>query len=156
VSRRSPTLRELLQNERYAVLATVSARRGGWPFASATPYALAASGDPLLLLSELAEHTRNARADARASLLVQDSAALDDPQAGARVTLLGMLEPLREPELADQAQTIYVERHPPAAEYVTLGDFRVWRLMVSEARYVNGFGDMGWLEGSRLRAELTA
>jgi putative heme iron utilization protein len=149
----APSLRQLLLSERHGVLATVSARRAGWPFASVTPYATLADGQPLLLLSELAEHTRNVRADARSSLLVQDSNARGDPQAGARVTLLGNLVQLSE-EDAVAAQTVYVGRHPQASEYVALGDFHFWRLNVSEARFVNGFGDMGWLDGARLRNAL--
>jgi putative heme iron utilization protein len=145
-----PSLRQLLLAERQAVLATLSARRTGWPFASVAPYALDADGQPLLLLSELAEHTRNLRVDPRASLLVQDSAALDDPQAGARVTLLGTLEQTGD----EDARTAFVARHPQAAEYLMLGDFRMWRLNVSEARYVSGFGAMGWLEGETVRAAL--
>jgi putative heme iron utilization protein len=148
-----PSLRQLLLAERQAVLATISARRAGWPFASVAPYAIDAQGQPLLLLSDLAEHTRNALADPRASLLVQESGAMEDPQAGARVTLLGTLESVREEDVVEARRT-YVERHSQSAEYVMLGDFRMWRLNVSEARYVNGFGDMGWLEGITLRAAL--
>src|SRR5438093_838966 len=92
-------LRELLANERHAVLATVSASRDGWPFASVAPYALSAGGEPLLLLSDLAEHTRNVRADPRASLFVQDSACLADPQAGCRVTILGQVKSVADAEL---------------------------------------------------------
>ena len=150
-----PSLRRLLETERQAVLATVSARHAGWPFASAVPYATTQQGEPLLLLSELAEHTRNLRGDPRASLLIQDSSAAEDPQAGARVTLLGTAAVLDEVARAD-AQARYVARHPRAADYLALGDFRLWVLRVSEARFVNGFGDMGWLEGDRLRAALVA
>jgi putative heme iron utilization protein len=147
----APSLRQLLAAERHGMLATLSARRAGWPFASAVPYGVDASGEPVLVLSELAEHTRNLRADPRASLLVQDSAAAEDPQAGARVTLLGTLSVTGD---ADARQR-YVERHPQADEYLAMGDFHVWRLNVTEARYVGGFGDMGWLEGSRLRQALS-
>lgn len=137
------------------MLATVSARRAGWPFASLTPFATTRQGEPLLLLSELAEHTRNLHADARASLLVQDSASARDPQAGARVTLLARAEPLVD-SAAREAEARYVERHPQAAAYLQLGDFHLWLLHVAEARFVNGFGDMGWLEGAPLRAALSA
>jgi heme oxygenase (biliverdin-IX-beta and delta-forming) len=148
----APSLRQLLEAERHGVLATLSVRQAGWPFASATAFALDAEGQPLLLLSELAEHTRNLRSDPRASLLVQDSTSLDDPQAGARVTLLGTLAPCAD----DEATRRYVERHPQARYYLPLGDFHVWRLEPKQARFVNGFGDMGWLEGDPLRAALRA
>lgn len=148
----APSLRQLLEAERHGVLGTLSVRAAGWPFASATPFALDADARPLLLLSELAEHTRNVRADARASLLVQDSAARDDPQAGARVTLLGTLAPASN----DEASARYVERHPQAKEYLALGDFLIWVLEPRQARFINGFGDMGWLEADVLRAALVA
>jgi putative heme iron utilization protein len=147
---RAPRLRELLEAERHAVLATVSARRAGWPFASITAYAVLPNGEPLLLLSELAEHTRNVRGDPRASLLVQESEMADDPQAGARVTLLGRME-LHDSE---EARNLYVARHRQAREYFVLGDFHLWVLRVEEARFVNGFGDMGWLAGDDVRAAL--
>jgi putative heme iron utilization protein len=140
------SVRHLLEKERHGVLATLSTRHAGWPFASVTPYALDARGQPLLLLSELAEHTRNARADARASLLVQDSHALEDPQAGARVTLLGLLARTDDERLRAR----YAERHPNAADYLQLGDFHLWTLEVTEARFINGFGDMGWLRADQL------
>jgi putative heme iron utilization protein len=146
-------LRQLLEAERQGVLATLSARRPGWPFTSVAPYATSGDGEPLLLLSELAEHTRNLRQDPRCSLLVQDSTAADDPQAGARVALMGTLEPLAG-QLHGDAEPRYTTRHPQAARYLLLGDFHLWVLHLEEARYVNGFGDMGWLSGDRLRMAL--
>ena len=144
-------LRELLANERHAVLATLSASRDGWPFASVAPYALSDAGEPLLLLSDLAEHTRNVRADPRASLMVQDGASLNDPQAGYRVTILGQVEPLAESELSSARET-YVARHPHAVEYLAMADFRLYVLRVREARFIGGFGDMGWIDAATLRS----
>src|SRR5207245_1485810 len=128
-------LRALLAAERHAVLATLSASRDGWPFASLVPYALSADGEPLLLLSDLAEHTRNVRADPRASLFVQDGSCTADPQAGCRVTILGQVELVVDSELAIARQA-YLARQPKAAEYVTLGDFRLYVLRVSAARFI--------------------
>lgn len=149
-----PAIRALLENERSGVLATLSARKDGWPFASVAPYALTEAGEPLLLLSHLAEHTRNVQTDARASLLVQDHASLTDPLAGARITILGQIEPLVQPEL-EPAQRRYVNQHPQAAEYLQLGDFQLYILRVREARFISGFGDMGWIDSQRLQSFLT-
>src|SRR5205823_2736347 len=110
-------VRALLKAERNGVLATLSARRDGWPFASVVSYALTDSGDPLFLLSDLAEHTRNLRSEPRASLLVQDQTSLDDPQAGARVTLLGTVEAVARGDLAS-ARAAYVARHAQSADYL--------------------------------------
>jgi putative heme iron utilization protein len=143
-------VRELLLAERHGVLATLSASRDGWPFASITPYALSEQAQPILLLSDLAEHTRNIRADPRASLLVQSShPGDDDPQAGARVTLLGTVERIAHDE-ASAAREQYLERHPRATDYFAMADFKLYRLQITAARFVGGFGDMGWIEGAAL------
>ena len=148
-----PSLRQLLEAERNGVLATLSARRGGWPFASVAPYATTSTGEPLLLLSELAEHTRNLHADPRASLLIQDSNAGEDPQTGARITLLGSADIVDEAD-HQRARQWYMARHPQASQYFELKDFHLWVLRLTEARFVNGFGDMGWLQGERLLTAL--
>jgi putative heme iron utilization protein len=134
-------VRALLERQRSGVLATLSARHAGWPFASVAPYALTEHGEPLLLLSQLAEHTRNLRTDNRASLFVQDDAA-EDPQASMRVTLLGRVEAIDDAALLER----YVARHSQAVEYLAMADFGLHVLRVETARFVGGFGDMGWLD----------
>jgi heme iron utilization protein len=147
-------IRALLAGERNGVLATLSASRAGWPFASVAAYALSEQGEPLLLLSRLAEHSRNILGDPRASLLIQDGASVNDPQAGSRVTILGTVEAVADADL-ESATHHYVERHPPAVDYLALGDFRLFVLRISEARFIGGFGDMGWIDGDRLRSAFT-
>jgi hypothetical protein len=144
---RAAAPRALLAAERVGVLATLSARHQGWPFTSIAPYALSQAGEPILLLSDLAEHTRNVRDDPRASLFVQDAAAREDPQAGARLTVLGRVEEISDPE---QARAGYLARHPTAAGLMQMQDFRLYVLRLTEARYVGGFGDMGWLTRAAL------
>jgi putative heme iron utilization protein len=141
---RDAAVYELLARERNGVLATLSDSHAGWPFASIVAFALSAGNQPLLLLSALAEHTRNLREDPRASLFIQDQSAAD-PQAGARVTLLGRVESVADAELAS-ATDLYLTRHPQAARYLALPDFRFYVLRTSEARLIAGFGDMGWVK----------
>jgi putative heme iron utilization protein len=147
-------LRALLEGESSGALATLSAGRAGWPFASVVSYALTEAGEPLLLLSRLAEHTHNIEADPRASLLVRDQTRVADPLASARITILGRIEVVSAPELAP-AQRRYLARHPQAAEYISLGDFHLYVLRVREARFVGGFGEMGWMDAERFRASLS-
>src|SRR4051812_732776 len=99
-------VRGLLEGQRFGVLSTLSARNGGWPFGSVTAYALGEGGEPILLLSALAEHTRNLMADARASLFVQEPGV--DPQAVGRVTVLGTVESTTN----ETARERYVAWHP--------------------------------------------
>ncbi len=89
---------------------------------------------------DLAEHTRNLRADPRASLLVWEEGALD-PLATGRVTLLGQL--LED----DSGRDDFLARHPEAERYASFKDFHWFRLAVESARYVGGFGRMSWVSG---------
>jgi len=142
--------RALLAAEKVGVLSTISVHRAGFPYGSVTPYALTAQGAPVLLLSRLAAHTKNLLADPRASLFVGDRSAAEDPQAGARVSLLGRMAPV-PPAGEGDARTRYIAAWPRAVDYLALGDFSFWRLEIEEARLIAGFGEIRWLDGSALR-----
>ena len=142
--------RALLAAESVGVLSTLSVHRPGFPYGSVTPYALSAQGAPLLLLSRLAAHTKNLLADPRASLFIGDRSAAEDPQAGARISLLGRVTLLPAADEGD-ARGRYVGAWPRAADYLALGDFSFWRLEIEEARLIAGFGEIRWLDGAVLR-----
>ncbi|MBL8204450.1 MAG: pyridoxamine 5'-phosphate oxidase family protein [Blastocatellia bacterium] len=143
-SDRTELVRNLLQQEKYGVLSTLSIKHEGWPFGSATPYALTANGEPLIFVSSLAEHTRNMLNDRRVSLFIQDTATNANPQALARATLLGVVEAVSEDEVEDAAQR-YLQRFPEAAQNFQLGDFRLLKMVVQNVRYIGGFGEMFWV-----------
>jgi putative heme iron utilization protein len=121
-------------------LCTVAAEPAGYPYGSFVTVAFE-RGHPVFLLSELAEHTKNLRKDARASLLMTRGGA-DDPLANPRVTLVGDCTPADDP---DAAQAAYLKRHPNAAFYADFKDFHFWRLEVAAVRYIGGFGRMSWV-----------
>ena len=108
------------------------------------PYALDETGRPVLLISNLAMHTQNLAADARASLFVAESSAAEDPLAVGRVTVMGNAERVPAADLPD-ARGRYLDRHRNAAHWADFGDFAFWWLVVSDVYFVGGFGSMGWL-----------
>jgi putative heme iron utilization protein len=124
-------------------LATIG--EGGFPFGSLVSHAVDASGRPVLLLSDLAEHSRNLAADPRASLMVTQAGA-GDPLALARVTVIGRVGELTGDERA-AALEIY-QNAQPGAFYAGFGDFRLYRLEVESVRYVGGFGRMSWVDAA--------
>ena len=148
-SDRAEVVRNLLRQEKYGVLSTLSVKHEGWPFGSATPYALTASGEPLIFVSSLAEHTRNMRNDPRVSLFIQDTATNANPQSIARATLLGVVEAVTETEGEDAAQR-YLQRFPEAAQNFQLGGFSMLKIVVRQVRYIGGFGEMFWIGGEQL------
>jgi putative heme iron utilization protein len=87
-------------------------------------------------LSDLAVHTRNLRADPRASLLFDGTGSAAEPLTGPRASLEGVIE------VVDPAavQERYFVRHPDAKAYSGFKDFRFYRLQVERAHLVEGFG----------------
>jgi putative heme iron utilization protein len=143
-------VRALLARELAGVLGTASASRGGHPFASLVPFASSVDGEPLLLLSSLAQHTANLAADPRACLFVHDAAAAaNDPRTAARAALLGRARRV-EATCEEDARTRYLARHPAARGLLGL-DFSLFVLAVDEVHVVTGFGASGWLPGAALR-----
>lgn len=144
-------VRALLDRERVGVLSTLSRRHAGWPYGTLVPFAVAASGEPLLLLSALAQHTQNLVADPRATLLVFDGeAARGDPRTAARATLVGRAVRVGAAEVEDAAER-YAARVPGAKGLLAL-DFSPWRLEVEEVQLVGGFAAAGFFPGEALRA----
>ncbi|MBV9522586.1 MAG: DUF2470 domain-containing protein [Alphaproteobacteria bacterium] len=137
------TARRLLRGAGRASLAT---SLEGRPYASLVLIATAPDGAPLLLLSDLAQHTRNIAADRRVSLLIDGSTARDEPLAGARVTLIAGVEPCADPALLAR----FCLRHPSAAAYAGFGDFRLYRIAVERAHLVAGFGRIAWVDRDAL------
>lgn len=134
--------RELVADASRAALATLDER--GAPYASLVLVADDGVGNALLLLSNLAEHTKNLARDPRASLLVEPADVTGDRLAAARVTLVGKIARLDD----DAARAKYVARHPSAAMYAAFKDFAMYRLDVERAHLVAGFGRIEWIGAS--------
>ncbi len=127
--------RTLVAHTRFAALATI---QDGYPFASLVGYAPDAAGRPVLLLSDLSEHTANLRADPRASLLVTAPGAVDPP-AAPRTTLLGRLDTVAE---RDAAGELYRAAHP-GSFWSGFADFHPFRMQVTGVRFIGGFARAG-------------
>ena len=139
--------RTLLYLARIGSLSTLSRKQPGFPFGSVMPYALDARGRPIFLISTMAMHTQNLQADPRASLLVTQNDAGGDPLGASRVTLVGNVLPLPEPELAE-ARKLYLARYANSKYWVDFEDFSFYRLDAVDVYYVGGFGVMGWVSAS--------
>jgi hypothetical protein len=132
--------RRFLRAQHAGTLSTVSVRLAGYPFGSVVPFALDARAHPVLLISALAEHTRNLSADPRASLVVH--AYAEDVQAGPRLTLVGDAAPV---PAGDAGSDRYLRRYPDASRLLALGDFSFHAIVVRELLFVQGFGRIDWI-----------
>jgi putative heme iron utilization protein len=92
-------------------------------------------------------HTHNLRADPRASLLVTQPDASGDPLGASRVTLMGNVLPIPEPQV-EEARRLYLARYANSQYWVDFEDFSFYRMDVVDVYYVGGFGVMGWVSDS--------
>ena len=134
--------RTLLLAETRGVLSTLTS--DGFPFGSTVSYSVDPEGRPVILVSEMAEHTKNARGDDRVSLLVAEPIPDGtDPLSAARMTVVGHLVQI---DPSDEVRSGYLERNPGASYYVDFPDFSFWAIDVISCRFVGGFGHMSWVD----------
>ena len=139
--------RRLARTHSNGVLSTLSADMDGWPFGSVAPYILDFEGNPILLLSDLAQHSRNIQRDGRVSLLAWEDEKSDIQQSG-RATFMGRATMIEGDEaLRDR----YLRYLPQAQEYFAIHDFRFYQVSVERVRFIGGFGDIHWIRGEDYR-----
>ncbi|BDW94470.1 pyridoxamine 5'-phosphate oxidase [Thalassospira tepidiphila] len=149
------SLRHLMRAANHATLATIAIGHkqvtDGWPVTSMVVPAIYIDGTPLLLISELADHTRHILADNRVSLLFTPPPTLADGAAmietdTARLTVFGRAVRDDTPGI----RACYLRANPDAAQYARFADFGFYRVSVDAAYWVGGFGKQRRLLGDKL------
>lgn len=130
-----------------AVTARPDMPEAGAAYASLVEVAFGHDGAPLLLISTLAEHTKNLLVDARCSLLFDGTAGHGETLTGPRVSVQGTAARL-DPAKAEDAALVarYLARFPQAEMYAGFADFSFWRVAPARAHLVAGFGRIVWFE----------
>lgn len=136
---------DLLHRAEHSTLATNSALMPGYPYATAVPNILDERHRPILLLSALAEHTKNVMADGRVSLSITEP-GVTNVQDGQRLTIVGDTERFAA---APEMKARYLRYLPDAERYLQL-DFVFFRIIPKNIRYIGGVGKMGWVQPESL------
>lgn len=134
---------QFLFSAQKGMLSTHSVKFAGYPFGSVTPFVLNHQGMPIILISSLAEHTKNITENANVSLLVFNNE--NDLQANSRLTLLAKAEQTDKNNALTRAR--YLRYIPQAESYFDAHDFSFYTLYITHGRYIAGFGKMSWIEG---------
>jgi hypothetical protein len=148
--RRTPAeeARTMVSTVTVGYLATVGA--DGDPWCSLVVQGPTQDGNPVLLVSTMAEHGRNLRDDPRASLAINDPSGEGDPLDRPRITLAGTcVQP--EGDRYDAALAAHVAAIPGAQLYAGWDDFTLWELEVDRVRWVGGFARMQTIGGDEYR-----
>jgi heme iron utilization protein len=120
----------------------------GAPYASMVLLASETGGAPVTLISTLARHTRNLLANPAASLMIDQSNAAGDAESGGRITLAGRFVTTTAPT----AKARFLARHVTAAAYADFADFTFYRLDITSAHLIEGFGRIVTLPAAALCA----
>jgi len=140
--------KKLLREARGAALATLTIE-GKAPYASLVNVATAADGSPLLLISQLALHTRYIAADQRVSLLLTERSE-GDPLRSTRLTLMGTAAATTD----ENDKRRFLSRHVEAGSYAGFKDFTFHRVTLANAHLVAGFGRIVDLSAGDLVTEV--
>ena len=133
--------KQLFQSHCDGVLSTHSVDLPGYPFGSITPFCFDYDGQAIILISTIAQHTRNIAADNKVSLISYDHQA-DDRQASGRVTYIADAHPIDDDDVAER----YYRFYPQSRGFHKSHDFNFYRLNCVRIRYIGGFGDIHWIE----------
>jgi putative heme iron utilization protein len=140
-------VRQLMRSCGKAGLATLDAETGE-PYNSLVLVVADCDASPLMMLSDLADHTTNLKKNPQASLLL-DGDRHAETLASQRVSVQGHVSVINDQALIDR----FVARHPEAAIYAGFKDFNLYRLSVTRAHLIGGFGRIHWLEASDIMAD---
>ncbi|MEM7226367.1 MAG: DUF2470 domain-containing protein [Pseudomonadota bacterium] len=145
-------VRWLMRRAETASLSTALARdASGWPYGSLVLVALDHDGSPILLLSDLADHSANIGQDPRVCLLFDGTRGWRDPLAGPRASVLGRAE--RTSDSIHRGR--FLARHTGAQVYIDFKDFHLYRVTIERAHLVAGFGAIHWLEAADVLLSVT-
>lgn len=114
----------------------------GWPSLSLAQVAFDGMV-PILMTSELSDHTRNFVVDNRVSLLIDGTFGANRMNT-ARVSLFGKADLVDK----EQYREMYTTKHPKSKTYFDFGDFHAYAITVTRIRLNAGFGKAFWLNGT--------
>ncbi len=136
--------RGLLNAKDFGILSTISLKLEGFPFGSVVPYCLDEQGMPVVLISTIAEHTKNIASDNRCSItIIADNS---DVQTKGRLCVIGNMELLETEE--EHTKERYYRHFPKSRGYSQTHNFFFYRLRPVSIRFIGGFGAIHWIEAS--------
>jgi putative heme iron utilization protein len=139
---------QLWRNSFHCQLSTHSVKFEGYPFGSVLPICRDSQGRPLLMISHLAQHTRNLDADPRCSFTLVDSNHAD-VQQWTRLTCLAEAEPTSSSTALER----YYRYYPEGRQYHKELNFSLYRLKPIQFYLIAGFGSARWFDVSRVLDE---
>lgn len=135
--------------DRVSLATSLQAEGSAWPYASLVLTAVDHDLTPILLISDLAEHSKAIASTARVCMLFDGTGGLDQPLTGPRLSVFGVAAKSQEPRVRQR----FLARHPDAELYADFRDFNFYRIAIERAHLVAGFGRIDTIAGAALRVD---
>lgn len=132
--------RKFIKSFNSGVLSTISLDVEGYPFGSVVPYCLSEKVEPVILISNIAQHTKNINANSKVSITIFDKNQ-GDVQANTRITYIGDAIQDNDPYLKDK----YINSVNDSIKYFEFHDFSIYKIVLKKVRFINGFGKIYWV-----------
>ena len=142
----------LFRSSNTAVLSTIERNADNYPFGSFVTFVSNTNRELFIYASDIAEHTKNFVKDCRACVTLFKVADRGDQQNSARLSLIGDITPVEDADLHD-CQARFWTFLPDSERYSRIHGFNFYRLKTIKARWIGGFGQIGWLDTEHWVAE---
>ena len=139
-----------------------SQMKNSFPYSTYTLTAFDYDLSPILLLSNLSEHTKNILKNKRVSLMVCEENKLyeyfpqfknkfpginyEDPMSRPRVTIIGEINKSNDKNLKQR----FLMRHPASQLYANFSDMNIFKISIKSAHLIGGFAQVKWFSKNDL------
>ena len=133
----------LLQEQQFGILGSFFSEDSNFPFCSLMQYCYESPTSLIFKTALIAEHHKNLTLNGNASLFVAGSES-QNPLSQSRLTLLlhcQKIAPQDVPKVRETWERQTMKVIPPEIE----NSFVYWRAAIKKARWIAGFGEMGWI-----------
>jgi len=134
--------------------------RNTFPYSTFTLTAFDYDLSPIILLSDLSEHTTNILEDSSASIMLCEDKKLhklfpkfnrikleyEDPMSRPRVTLIGKIKKSTNKNHKKR----FLSRHPVSSLYANFKDMNIYKMNVKSAHLIGGFAHVKWFKYQEL------
>ena len=135
----------LFRSSNTAILSTLSKSTDGYPFGSFVTTVSHSNRELFIYASDIAEHTKNILNDSKACVTLSSVNSQGDKQASSRLSLMGDLTKISSEDIQN-CQARFFKFLPESEKYSYIHGFHFYRLKILKARWIGGFGQIGWLD----------
>ena len=128
-----------------AILSTIDRNDEHYPFGSFVTFVSSVNRELFLYTSTIAEHTKNFVNDSRACVTIFNVVDKDDKQNSARLSLIGNITKVGDTRLQG-CQSRFFAFLPESEKYSRIHGFNFYKFETVKARWIGGFGQIGWLD----------